>query len=432
MTVAELAVGTAVPALSSDTVAEIVEDAISTFAVSGRRVLMVVPDRTRSGPLAQLRSLVTSALARHRAASTTWLVALGTHRPLDDAELSAHLGMEVRDGMGVDGSSVRNHRFDDPGALANFGTLDAALIAQLSGGRLREPVAINANAAIRDHDLAIVLGPVFPHEVVGFSGANKYFFPGISGREMIDRSHWLGALITSREIIGTLPTTPVRAMIDAAAAALPIERRCLAMVVRPSAAEHVDPSESGLSGLFAGTCEEAFAAASACSAGVHVRYVPAPYRRVVSLMARRYEDMWTAAKGMYKVEPIVADGGEVIIVAPHIREFSTVHGATLELIGYHCRDYFLGQWDRFSSVAPSVLAHSTHLRGQGSYDVATGREQDRIDVVLATGISPERCSAMNLGYRDPASLDLEALAADPETLVVPDAGEMLFRLEGER
>lgn len=431
MTVAEVAVGTTVPALSSDAVAEIVEDAISAFAVSGRRVLMVVPDRTRSGPLAMMRALVGDALARHGAASITWLVALGTHRGLDDAELSAHLGMEVRDGLGADGSSVRNHRFDDPGALTHFGTLDAGVIAELSGGRLSEPVAIRANAAIGDHDLAIVLGPVFPHEVVGFSGGNKYFFPGISGREMIDRSHWLGALITSREIIGTLGTTPVRAMINAAAEALPIERRCLAMVVRPSAAEEAEPSQSGLSGLFAGTCEEAFAAASACSAGVHVRYVPAPYRRVVSLMARRYEDMWTAAKGMYKLEPVVADGGEVILVAPHIRDFSSVHGDELERVGYHCRDYFLGQWDRFSSVSTSVLAHSTHLRGQGSFDSATGREEDRIDVVLATAISRERCAAMNLGYRDPASLDLEALAADPQTLVVPDAGEILFRLEGE-
>jgi hypothetical protein len=62
----------------------------------------------------------------------------------------------------------------------------------------------------------LVVGPVFPHEVVGFSGGNKYFFPGISSQEVINVSHWLGTLMTSAEIIGTRGITPVRAMIDEA------------------------------------------------------------------------------------------------------------------------------------------------------------------------------------------------------------------------
>ena len=85
-------------------------------------------------------------------------------------------------------------------------------------------------------------------------------------------------------------------------------------------------------------------------------------------MPAMYDDLWTAAKGMYKTEPVVADGGEVIIYAPHVTEVSHVHGKMIDEIGYHCRDYFLAQWDRFSEYPGGILAHSTHVKGHGTYD----------------------------------------------------------------
>lgn len=75
-----------------------------------------------------------------------------------------------------------------------------------------------------------------------------------------------------------------------------------------------------------------------------------------------------------------------------------------------------------------MLAHSTHLRGAGTHDAGTGVERLRVDVTLATAIPEEVCRAANLGYRNPASVDIDAFAADPDTLVVPRAGEVLFRL----
>jgi len=150
-------------------------------------------------------------------------------------------------------------------------------------------------------------------------------------------------------------------------------------------------------------------------------------RRVLSLVSTRYDDLWTGAKGFYKVEPVVADGGEVVLYAPHIREVS-VTPREIESIGYHCRDYFVEQWPRFQHLPWGDLAHSTHLRGAGSYDAAGGEERFRVDVTLATGISEERTRAVNLGYRDPAGIDPAAWAADPDTLVVPNAGEVLYRL----
>jgi nickel-dependent lactate racemase len=145
-------------------------------------------------------------------------------------------------------------------------------------------------------------------------------------------------------------------------------------------------------------------------------------------MPAMYDDLWTAAKGAYKTEPVVADGGEVTIYAPHVREVSHVHGRLIDQIGYHCRDYFLKQWERFEHVPGGILAHSTHVKGLGTFDADRHIENPRMNVTLATGIPEERCQRINLGYRDPASVDPEEWIAQSDTLVVPHAGEQLFRV----
>ena len=143
-----------------------------------------------------------------------------------------------------------------------------------------------------------------------------------------------------------------------------------------------------------------------------------------------YDDIWTAGKCMYKLEPIVADGGTLIIHAPHIDEVSYSHGRVIDQVGYHVRDYFLKQWERFKDYPWCVLAHSTYLRGVGTYDAETGVEEPRIRVTLATGIPEERCQRLGLGYLDPATIDLaEWEGREGEgMLVVHKAGEMLYRI----
>jgi nickel-dependent lactate racemase len=313
---------------------------------------------------------------------------------------------------------VRNHEWADPGTFVSLGVIPAERVAELSDGRLAESVDVRLNRAVVEHDVALVVGPVFPHEVVGFSGGNKYFFPGVAGQEIIDLSHWLGALITSADIIGTRGLTPVRALIDEAAALIPAQTLALCLVV-----------QSGTGALHAATFGDprsAWEAAAAVSAETHVRYLDAPVRRVLSVMPEKYEDIWTAAKGFYKLEPVVADGGEVVLYAPHITRIAAMH-PEIEEIGYHCRDYFVQQWERFRHVHWGVLAHSTHLRGAGTYDPERG-ERFRVRVTLATGIPEDVVRRANLGYLDPADVDVDAWRSDGETFVVPDAGEVLFRL----
>jgi hypothetical protein len=135
---------------------------------------------------------------------------------------------------------------------------------------------------------------------------------------------------------------------------------------------------------------------------------------------------------MYKLEPAIADGGEVVIYAPHISEVSYVHGHYLDQIGYHVRDYFTAQWDRFEHIPWGILAHSTHLRGEGTF--VDGVEEPRIRVTLATAIPRERCEAIGLGYLDPSGVDVESWAdrEDEGVLLVRRAGEQLYRVKGER
>jgi nickel-dependent lactate racemase len=303
--------------------------------------------------------------------------------------------------------------------LITLGTIPAGEIRELSQGRLEQEVPVTLNRLVLDYDHLVICGPVFPHEVVGFSGGNKYFFPGIGGPEVINFTHWLGALITSFEVIGS-GYTPVRAVIDRAASFIQVPKTCFAPVV----------TYGGLAGLYAGSPEAAWEAASSLSAQVHIIYVEKPLQRVLAVMPEMYDDLWTAAKGMYKMEPAMADGGEVVIYAPHIQEISYTHGRIIDKVGYHVRDYFLEQWPRFKDYPWGVLAHSTHLRGIGTYDAGTGIERPRVNVTLATGIHRERCEAVNLAYLDPEAVNLAEWEGkeDQGIVVVPKAGEMLYRV----
>jgi nickel-dependent lactate racemase len=293
-------------------------------------------------------------------------------------------------------------------------------VEEISGGLLREEVPIVINKRIFDYDLILVLGPVFPHEVVGFSGGAKYLFPGISGGEFLHFFHWLGAVITCMKIIG-VKDTPVRRVIHRAMEKVSVPVQGLFMVVS---------HEEGLCGFFAGGLQEAWSAAADLSGRVHVVHKRRSYHTVLGQCPAMYDEIWTGGKVMYKLEQVVADGGTLIIYAPHIREVSRTWGGFIERVGYHTRDYFLKQMDRFKHIPRGVLAHLTHVRGIGTYE--DGVEKPRVNVVLATSIPRETCEKINLGYMDPASVRLSDYMGREEEgiLFVEQAGEVLHRLTG--
>jgi nickel-dependent lactate racemase len=410
--------------LTEAEIRQIVAQAFAEHDMAGKRVLFITPDATRSAPMDVMFRVFYDAIGE-QVDAIDYLIALGTHQAMDQEHLSKLFGLTAKERAEKYAKvNIYNHEWDKQETFRQIGTISASEIKQITGGLMSMDVPVTVNSMLWDYDQVIICGPTFPHEVVGFSGGNKYFFPGVAGPEVINFSHWLGAVITSWKVIGT-KYTPVRAVIDRAASLIDLPKLCFSMVVK---------GHHELVGLYFGSPEEAYGAAADRSAQHHVVYVPKPFARVLSVMPDLYDDIWTAAKGMYKMEPAIAEGGEVIIYAPHIDEISYTHGHVLDQIGYHCRDYFLKQWDQFKHYPWGVIAHSTHLRGAGTYEPATGEEKLRIKVTLATRIPAERCARLNLGYIDPDTIDPAEWAdrEDEGILVVPRAGEMLYRLESEK
>ena len=415
-----IGLGSTTENLTEENVRSLLGQALADAHFDGERVLVIIPDSTRTAPIPMMFRLLYEILGE-RVARLDYLIALGTHPPMPEEAIAKLVGASATErAANYPRSEVYNHLWDNPDTFVNLGQITAAEIKEITGGLMHEAVDVRLNKMVFDYDQIIICGPTFPHEVVGFSGGNKYFFPGIGGAEVINFSHWLGAVITSYDVIGT-QYTPVRQVIDKAAGFIDKPKLCLSMVVKGN----------DLAGLYIDTPEEAYKAAAELSSQLHIVWIDKPYKRVLSVMPEMYDDIWTGAKGMYKMEPAIADGGEVVIYAPHIDEISYTHGKLLDEVGYHVRDYFMKQWDKFKDYPGGVLAHSTHLCGMGEYDAATGIETPRIKVTLATRVPEERCRRLNLGYIDPDTINPDEWRnrEDEGILLVPKAGEMLYRVK---
>jgi nickel-dependent lactate racemase len=428
--------------ISLEQARELVEKGTPWELVEGRSVLVLTPDATRTCPLPLLITAVADTVGR-LAGRMDFMVALGSHTPMSEGQILALYGItEERRAREFPHTRFLNHRWDLEGTLTPLGTIGAGEIEELTGGLFREEVTVDLNRTALEYDLILVLGPVFPHEVVGISGGDKYLFPGISGGEFLHFFHWLGAVITCWDTIG-YKDTPVRRLVERAARMVPVPRHFVCMVVGDAApgmggagGGPAGATETGgaarhtLAGLYVGD-QEAWSAAADLSARLHIRYKERPYHTVLGRAAPMYDELWVGGKVMYKLEPVVAEGGRLIIYGPHIREISRTWGRQLERIGYHVRDYFLTRMERFADIPRGVLAHSTHVKGLGTY--VTGVERPRIEVVLATGIPERLCRRVNLGYLDPGSVLVEDYLGREEEgiLFVDHAGEILHRLKGD-
>ena len=387
---------------------------------TGQKVLVLIPDHTRSLPLPDLFRMIVQVL--RDAGQLNFMVALGTHPGYSEEGLNRLVGISEQERATVYRHiGLFNHAWDDPAALTSLGVLEGDEIKSLAGPdwhpSLPSEVDIRINKAALEHDAILIVGPTFPHEVVGFSGGAKYLFPGISGPDVINATHWLGALAG---VVGTIgiQDTPVRAMIHAAAARLKTPVTLAALIVQGH----------DLAGVLVGDLLDTWSAAAGLSSERHIHWSSRPYQRVLSCCPPMYDELWTAGKCMYKMEPVVAKGGEVIIYAPHLDVVSHAHGKYIYQVGYHILPYFLSDWDRFKEVPLGVLAHSTHVRGSGV--MANGVEKANVKVTLASKISPADCARLNLGYCDPDSIHPEEWQNREEegVLYVPRAGEMLYKV----
>ncbi len=393
---------------------EIVRASVDEWQVTApARVLGIIPDKTRTFSPQVVHELLSAC--HDRGLALDFLIATGTHAAMTDAESAYFLKSAGHEDL-FRNAAIANHS-TIPANLISLGTLEASTVRELSGGLLTDEIPVRVNRLTMDYDLLVVIGPVFPHEVIGMSGGWKYFFPGISGAELIDHSHWLGALIGINNVIGR-SETPVRRLVERAGEMV-LERRpvqCFSLVLSPR----------GLHGLYCGDPVESHRAAAKLSREVNVVWTDRRYKRVVAECPTKYDELWTGGKLAYKTQEVVEHGGQIVLHAPHLDLIAPQH-PDVEKIGYHCLNYFLGQWDRFKDTERSSLAHSTHVSGPGEY--RDGVETLHARRVLASKISAEQCASINLDYMPPGSIDFltrEPFGEAEDTLWVGQAGEQLF------
>lgn len=301
--------GSTTDTLRDEQVQQVLVQAFDAMPLDGKRVLVIIPDGTRTAPIPLLFRLLYQQIGR-RVARLDYLIALGTHPPMSEDAIERLVGVgAVERKKHYPNVAIFNHRWDVADTLETIGTIARSEAAQLTDGLLVDDVPVTLNRTIFEYDQLIICGPVFPHEVAGFSGGAKYLFPGIAGADIINFTHWLGALCTSLHTIG-VKDTPVRRVIHRAAEFVPTPLVCVALVLQGST----------LHGMYVGPHQEAWSAAADLSAQLNIVTMPQAFRRVLSMPSPIYDDLWTAAKGMYKTEPVIADGGEVIIYAPHTHQ----------------------------------------------------------------------------------------------------------------
>ena len=397
---------------------EIVHEALDVIQ-PGERVLAIIPDKTRDDNTHQLFPVASEFLTKRGVASFDALVAQGTHPPMSESQKLSKIGCANFSGQLFD------HRWDDPDELIMLGELTAETVNDLTNGLISQsvPVSLNKLLAAGIYDTVLVFGATVPHEVAGFAGGAKYFFPGVAGPELTHTTHWLGALAGIENIIGQVDT-PTRRLIEAATDLVPARIISLNTVVSRNDGELVTYA------LFAGEIREAFRRATEVSRRIHIRYTDRKYKRVVALLDPHYDELWVGGKASYKLGAIIEEGGELIIYAPHLTKLSETHGALIEKYGYapleSVRDMLGVSQELRENLC--IAAHLAHVAYAGRLD-DDGKIVPRYKITMASGLDEETCRRVNLGYIDYRSFDYESMRSDPDTLIVPDAGRDLYQAD---
>ena len=405
----------------------IVEEGLLGIA-PGARVLAIIPDKTRDDNTDLLFPFAAQILTERKVGQFDALVAQGTHVPMTEAEKEAKIGAAVSQ-LGILGH-VYDHDWNSPEALVTIGELSAERVSEITGGRVSRPVPISLNRLLAPgvYDVVLVFGATVPHEVAGFAGGGKYFFPGVAGPELTHVTHWVGALATIEQVIGRVET-PTRHLIEAAADLIPARVISLNSVVTRG-----DDNRLRTHGLFVGDLKTAFRQAADVSRHVHIKYTGRTYRRVVALLDEHYDELWVGGKASFKLGGIIEEGGELIVYAPHLKHVSETHGKIIEKYGYmpieSVREVVAQSEELGQNLC--VAAHLAHVAFASRSDLARdeqGRVLPRYQITLATQLDAATCRQINFGYLDYREFRLEDYANDPETLVVERAGRDLYLVE---
>ena len=411
--------------LTDDELRQIVEHALSSVS-PGSRVLVIMPDKTRDDNTHILFPQAAAALAANGVTKLDALVAQGTHSPMTEAEKLIKIGAKSYDDIPNLGH-IYDHRWDTPEDLVNIGELPADEVSHITAGLFNEsiPLEINRLAAPGVYDVILIFGATVPHEVAGFAGGAKYFFPGIAGAALTHRTHWLAALATIEKIIGRVET-PTRHMIEAAADRITAQVIAFTSVITRTPDDHLQTHA-----LFGGDYRQSLRRAAEVSRQVHIKYTGRQYRRVVAVLDEHYEDLWLGGKASYRLGAIIETGGELIIYAPRLRCISETHGHDIERFGGYApieniKDLVAESGELQANLC--VAAHLAHVSYAGR-EGTDGTFVPKYRIVLASQVDEETCRRVNLDFLDYLTFDIKDYADDPNTLIVERAGRDLYLVE---
>ena len=402
----------------------IIEEALSTLTPDSR-ALAIIPDKTRDDNTDILFPIAAEFMSSRGIRRFEALIAQGTHAAMNDEEKLAKIGAASLSSIpGL--ACIHDHRWDDPSSLIKIGELTGEEVSKITGGLMKEALPLTVNHLLDGErfDTVLVFGATVPHEVAGFAGGAKYFFPGVAGPELTNATHWLGALATIANVIGRVET-PTRHLIEAAAGRIPVRVISINSVVTRE-----DDSTLKTCALFAGDIRFAFRKAAEISRQVHIKHIGRRYKRIIALLDERYDELWVGGKASYKLGGIIKEGGELIIYAPKMNCVSRTHGHMIERFGYAPLEVVKKWVEQYPELRDSlgVAAHLTHVT-YGSRVDETGRIEPKYRIILASSIDEETCRRVNLGYIDYRNMRLKDFEGDPDTLVVERAGRDLYLVE---
>ncbi len=395
--------------LSDDEIRSALAEIIRRFG-GGKKILAVPPDFSRFHSYAgQITSMLYQQVGD---ALTDVLPALGTHRPVTEAERNIMF-------PGVPAGLFREHDWRND--LVTLGEVPADFIHEQSEGALHWPWPAQVNSLVANggHDLIVSVGQVVPHEVIGMANHSKNLFVGTGGRMGINGSHFLGAVYGMERIMGRADT-PVRRVLNYAAehylSHLPV-LYILTVIDRDEAR-----NELVVRGLFAGMGLDCFYQAADLALKTNFTMVDeAPEHVVVHLDPHEFHSTWLGNKSIYRTRMMIADGGQLTVLAPGVESFGEDPGIDrlIRAYGYRGTEATLAAVAAGGELAGdlSAAAHLIH-----------GSSDDRFSITYCPGhLTQEEVEGVGFGYRDLAEASAQY---DPQKLhdgwnVLPD-GEKIF------
>ncbi len=386
---------------------------------AGQRLLLVIPDPASALPLPAIFEPLFETL-RPLVAALDVLAAVGDQPPLSDQQFCRWLGIHEQERMRLFFQTrFFNHDWDRSESLSTWGELSPAEVGSLTGGQLAAAIPIRMNSLLQQYDIVLTIDAVCPQGSGGFTGIQQTMLAGLGGPELISALEWLSMPFRrdSRDA-DSASDDSVRQLLSAGARWIPPVVWSLACVPHPD-------SRSEIGSLHFGEPLTTWQAASADAANWHIHTIPAAFERVIALIPERQADLWTAAAFIPLLESLVADGGTLMLVAPHISQLSISHRALFDAISLpgHPQPGFIAGTPQLTWQA--LVRHFLRQRLGIVERAGNLQESPRYRLVLATGLPAKVLQKLEVSGENPDDV-LAAIASDAQTSpsqIVVQAGE---------